>query len=289
MAHPDLINALEDAFGLHIQEMRAVGGGDIASSYLLETTQGKVFAKILDSPEGLGMLEAEQDGLKAISRTHTLHVPKVLGCAPTSRGACLLLEYIPAGAGSGASSATLGRGLAAMHQDTSPDFGWSRPNFIGSLPQKNDQNPSWASFYVRNRLVPQYRLARSRNLLSEAEIPDPDLMEQQVASLAADIRPSLLHGDLWGGNYLIASDGAPYLIDPAVYYGHAEVDLAMSLLFGGFSREFYDAYFEVHPKLPGFERRVQLYQLYYLLVHLNLFGRSYYGSVRSIGAELFAG
>lgn len=287
MARSDLVNALEDTFGLHIRQMRPVGGGDIASSYLLDTTQGEVFAKILDAPEGFRMLQAEQDGLKAISRTNTLEVPGVLGCAPIPQGACLLLEYIPPGTGSQAASEALGRGLAAMHRATAPTFGYPRPNFIGSLPQKNNENPSWATFFVQNRLVPQYNMARSRNLLSEAEIPDPALMEHQVTSLVPDIRPSLLHGDLWGGNYLIASDGNPYLIDPAVYYGHSEVDLAMSMLFGGFPRAFYDAYFEVLPKQPGFERRVQLYQLYYLLVHLNLFGRSYYSSVHRIGAELF--
>jgi fructosamine-3-kinase len=130
-------------------------------------------------------------------------------------------------------------------------------------------------------------MARSRQLLSDGEIPEVHLMEDRVSSLVQGVVPSLLHGDLWSGNYLISSDGTPYLIDPATYYGHREVDLAMSLLFGGFPKDFYDAYFEIHPKQQGFDLRVKLYQLYYLLVHLNLFGRSYYASVRALTSELF--
>ena len=287
MASPDLKTALEEAFRLEIQKMRPVRGGDIAGAYLLDTDEGPIFAKVLESPHGLDMLMAEKEGLRAISHTHTLSTPGVLGCAPTQSGSCLLLEYILPGAESRSSSEALGRGLARMHQVTGPFFGWYRPNYIGSLPQENTKAKDWSSFYTHSRLLPQYEKARIKRLLSREEIPDTALMEARVASFVPDTPPSLLHGDLWGGNYLISAHGAPYLIDPAVYYGHAEVDLAMSLLFGGFSEAFYDAYFEINPKQPGFELRVKLYQLYYLLVHLNLFGRSYYSSVRVLSSELF--
>jgi fructosamine-3-kinase len=283
----DLIKALEGTFGLEIQKIRPVGGGDIASSYLLSTARGPIFAKIMEGPDGLEMLEAEKDGLEAISNSDSLEVPRVLGCAPTPAGSCLLLEYVPPGPGSKAASRELGRGLARMHQVTSSSFGWHRPNFIGTLPQGNKEAPEWPAFYAGNRLFPQFEMARSRQLLSTAEIPGMERMKARVADLVPEVPPSLLHGDLWGGNYLISVNGTPYLIDPAVYYGHAEVDLAMSLLFGGFPQEFYDAYFEVNPKEAGFDLRVKLYQLYYLLVHLNLFGRSYYSSVSAITSELF--
>jgi fructosamine-3-kinase len=287
MAGSDLIKALEDSFDLEIRKLHPVRGGDIANSYLLETPGGSIFAKILMAPKGLEMLEAEKEGLNALSHTDTLDVPRVLGCARTPAGSCLLLEYIPSGPGSRYSSEALGRGLARMHQVTAPSFGWRLPNYIGSLPQKNSEGTDWPSFYVRNRLIPQYEMAHVRQLLSPGEIPEAHHMTRRISYLVPEIRPSLLHGDLWGGNYLISRDGTPYLIDPAVYYGHAEVDLAMSLLFGGFSEEFYGAYFEINPKQPGFDLRVKLYQLYYLLVHLNLFGRSYYSRVRALGSELF--
>jgi fructosamine-3-kinase len=287
MAGPDLKQSLEDAFRLNIHKVRAVRGGDIANSYLLHTDRGAIFAKMLEGPKGLEMLEAEKDGLTALAATDSLRVPEVLGCASTAAGGCLLLEYIPTGPGSRASSRELGRGLARMHQVTATSFGWPRPNFIGTLPQENKEALEWPGFYVHNRLAPQFEMARSRHLLTSAEIPGVGPMEARVCSLAPEVAPSLLHGDLWSGNYLISDDGTPCLIDPAVYYGHAEVDLAMSLLFGGFSQEFYDAYFEINPKQPGFDLRVKLYQLYYLLVHLNLFGRSYHASVRAITSDLF--
>jgi len=287
MAGSNLIQALEDAFDLEIRKLRPVRGGDIAKSYLLETPGGSVFAKMLEGPEGLEMLEAEKDGLTALSHANTLEVPGVLGCARTPAGSCLLLEYITSGPGSRASSRKLGRGLAKLHQVGAPSFGWARPNFIGTLPQENTEASAWPAFYVQRRLAPQYELSRSQNLLAVGEVPTVGRMEARVADLVPEVSPSLLHGDLWSGNYLISADGRPYLIDPAVYYGHAEVDLAMSLLFGGFSEEFYDAYFEINPKQPGFGLRVQLYQLYYLLVHLNLFGRSYHASVRAITSKLF--
>ena len=287
MADPDLKTALEDAFRLEIRKIRPVRGGDIASAYLLDTAEGAVFAKVLESPQGVDMLMAEKEGLRAISQTNTLSAPRVLGCESTQSGSCLLLEYIPPGAETRLSSEALGRGLAGMHQVTGPSFGWHRPNYIGSLPQQNSRVTDWPSFYTHSRLLPQYEMARLNRLLSPNEIPDTALLEARVSSFVPDTPPSLLHGDLWGGNYLISADGVPYLIDPAVYYGHAEVDLAMSLLFGGFSEAFYGAYFEINPKRPGFDLRVKLYQLYYLLVHLNLFGRSYYPSVRALSSELF--
>ena len=279
--------ALENAFDLTVLELVPVRGGDIAKSFRLQTPEGPFFAKILDSPEGLQMLQAEAEGLKAISGTNTLKVPEVLGVVPLGSGGCLLMEYISPGTESRATSEALGRGLAQMHQATAPAFGWKQSNYIGSLPQENPAETDWAVFYARHRLLPQYRMAREQALMAREEIPDVDHMIARISALAENARPSLLHGDLWGGNFLISDSGIPYLIDPAVYYGHAEVDLAMSLLFGGFSPHFYGAYHEMIPKKPGFDRRVKLYQLYYLLVHLNLFGRSYYGSVSAISSALF--
>ena len=157
-----------------------------------------------------------------------------------------------------------------------------RDNFIGSLPQQNSHYDAWTDFYIANRLLPQFVLAVDTGRLGASDFPSEDKLHTVLSELFEGIRPSLLHGDLWGGNYLISSDGIPYLIDPAVYDGHSEVDLAMSRLFGGFGSRFYAAYHEVIPSQKGSEERNAVYQLYYLLVHLNLFGASYYPSVMQI-------
>ncbi|MEJ2161756.1 MAG: fructosamine kinase family protein [Robiginitalea sp.] len=287
MQNLTLIKDLEKAFGLNIKQLNRASGGDIAESYIIEAHNGRFFAKILNNTNGLDMLEAESEGLQAIARTGTLPVPRVEGCASLGSGSCLLLEYIPVGAERGRSFEALGRGLAQMHHHTSASFGWPRQNYIGTLDQVNTPNPSWDFFYCHYRLLPQYRLALDKGFLSASEIPEPEWMLSRISNLLPEIKPALLHGDLWSGNYLISSSGTPYLIDPSAYFGHAEVDLAMSLLFGGFPSRFYDAYFEIAPQVAGFEVRVALYQLYYLLVHLNLFGRSYYRKVVETGSRLF--
>ena len=287
MTDGPLKDQLEDAFGLGIERMSRARGGDIAASYLLETQHGRFFAKCMADREGWNILKAEVEGLRAIGETRTIKVPNVLGTAALQSGGCLLLEYIPVGQGSMESFVSLGRGLAQMHRTTAPEFGWPNPNYIGSLPQENTPSPDWTSFYVQQRLMPQYRMALDKGLLSQEEVPDDTSMVSRIHGMLPEIQPALLHGDLWNGNYLIDTAGVPYLIDPSVHFGHAEVDLAMSLLFGGFPPAFYEAYFEVAPKEEGFKRRVALYQLYYLLVHLNLFGRSYHSRVREIGDDLF--
>jgi fructosamine-3-kinase len=192
------------------------------------------------------------------------------------------MEYIPSRSARPEDLARLGEQLAALHQCTADTFGWEHDNFIGSLPQPNRSRPDWPSFYARERLWPQLRMARRAGLLTIAETPELPAIEAVCRDLLPTARPALLHGDLWGGNYLIAHTGDPVLIDPATYYGHGEVDLAMSRLFGGFGPSFYAAYEAVRPTPAGGEDRNELYQLYYLLVHLNLFGSSYYSGVNRI-------
>lgn len=288
MGAPSLSDQIFAAFGLRVSNIRRVGGGDIADSYLLDTGGGPVFAKCLGGAEGLDMLQAEAEGLREIGQAKCLPVPEVLGVGALQSTACLLLEYIPSERGSESASEALGRGLARMHQVGAAAFGWHRDNYIGKLPQDNTQETDWPTFYASRRLMPQYEMALGHGLLTRAEVPAPGAVVRAVSAAVPEATPALLHGDLWSGNYLISEKGDPYLIDPATYYGHREVDLAMSLLFGGFPRRFYDAYFEVYPKAPGFEDRVKLYQLYYLLVHLNLFGRSYYSSVKTLGEVFFS-
>ena len=181
-----------------------------------------------------------------------------------------------------------GTQLAKLHLNHKAKFGFTSDNFIGSLPQSNKQYSDWANFYWHERIAPQLKLAKQNNLLHASKI----ISEQTAIAvfeelLGKDVKPTLLHGDLWAGNYLIATDGTPYLIDPATYWGHSMVDIAMSKLFGGFGNEFYTAYHEIIPKTDNYNAQIDLYQLYFLLVHLNLFGRSYYGSVSSILKHYF--
>ena len=289
MAHDRFIGALERIMGRQILGHKPVGGGDIAASYLLQTAQGPVFAKMLRGSGAYDILTAEAEGLAALKKAGAISVPALYHCEKTDFGAALLMEYIPRGAGSDASQETLGRSLALLHQSTHDAFGWSRNNYIGSLPQNNPRELDWASFFTLHRLKFQFDLALSSNYIEAREVPAVEHMVHKISSLLPEVRPALLHGDLWGGNYLISADHTPYLIDPSVYYGHSEVDLAMTRLFGGFSSRFYDAYFEVSPAQPGIEDRMALYQLYYLLVHLNIFGPSYLAAVSETANSVFGG
>jgi fructosamine-3-kinase len=181
-----------------------------------------------------------------------------------------------------------GAGLAALHNIHQEHFGWEISNYIGNLPQSNTVHPGWASFYLNERLKPQLKMAVDSGLLRPKDNPGDGNLQEVLKGLFNDTSPALLHGDLWNGNYLISHTGEAYLIDPAVYRGHAEVDLAMSRLFGGFGQSFYKGYHSVRPRQHGADEREQIYQLYYLLVHLNLFGNSYRSAVKSILNRFFA-
>jgi protein-ribulosamine 3-kinase len=174
-----------------------------------------------------------------------------------------------------------------LHRSGAERFGWPRSNYVGSEPQDNTEEADWPSFYVRRRLEPQLERAHARGLASASMRRGLERLVARMPELAgAPEPPSRLHGDLWSGNAFAAADGAPVLIDPAVYGGHREIDLAMMRLFGGFSERVFDAYEEEWPLAPGNEARVALYQLYPLLVHVNLFGAGYAAGVERALATL---
>ncbi|NLZ95928.1 MAG: fructosamine kinase family protein, partial [Bacteroidales bacterium] len=167
-------------------------------------------------------------------------------------------------------------------------FGFSSDNFIGALHQANKQHADWPNFYWHERIMPQLKLAKQSKMLKATEIISEQISISVFEELLGEnVKPSMLHGDLWAGNYLIDKNGAPYLIDPATYWGHSMVDIAMSKLFGGFGNEFYIAYHNMIPKTDNYIAQVDLYQLYFLLVHLNMFGRSYYDGVADILKRYF--
>ena len=263
--------------------IQSLSGGSISSAYLLKSSSADYFLKVNSKSEALEMFEAEQKGLQAIEETNTIAVPKVHHVDRFEGKAFLLMNYVESKHASSDDFKTLGTQLAQMHLNHQNTFGFSSNNYIGSLSQSNTQYSNWAEFYWHERIAPQLKLAERKNLLNANEIPSKQTAINVFENLlGSNIKPSLLHGDLWGGNYLIASDGTPYLIDPAVYYGHSMVDIAMSKLFGGFGNEFYNAYHKIIPPSSNYNAQIDLYQLYFLLVHLNFFGSSYYGSVASI-------
>ncbi len=197
------------------------------------------------------------------------------------------MEHIEAKSPNSKDLELFGNQLAQLHKVTSDEFGFEENNFIGSLHQSNKTHTKWNDFYLEEHLIPQLELSKSKGLLNVDEIPETQKLKDICFPYFKNAKSSLLHGDLWSGNYLISTSGKPYLIDPAIYFGHNEVDIAMSKLFGGFGQSFYDSYHSFISKDKFTEDRIQLYQLYYLLVHLNMFGTSYYSSVKQILSKYF--
>jgi fructosamine-3-kinase len=231
------------------------------------------------------MFEAEALGLAALEKIEAVRVPRVFAVGTVGDAAYLALEWIEFAAKSAEAEAELGRGLALQHRSTSTTFGWSRDNTIGSTPQLNRPCTDWPAFLRERRLRYQLDLAGRNGLPSSILGRGLSLLEQ-LDEFLGDHRPtpSLLHGDLWGGNWAATRAGVPFIFDPAVYYGDREADIAMTRLFGGFGDAFYAAYEAEWPLPASSERRVDLYNLYHLLNHFNLFGAGYLEAVQaSIG------
>lgn len=278
-----LLSHITQLTNKEFHDVQSLSGGSISSAYLLKWDKGAYFLKVNSTDDALEMFKAEHRGLSAIEKTATIAVPKVHHVDVYNNKAYLVMDYVESKSASGNDYKTLGTQLAKLHLNHKEKFGFFADNFIGELPQSNTQHVDWPSFYWHERIAPQLQLAKQSKMLKPSEIiPEQTAISVFEELFEKDIKPSLLHGDLWAGNYLIATDGTPYLIDPAVYWGHSMVDIAMSRLFGGFGSEFYTAYHEIIPKTANYEAQIDLYQLYFLLVHLNMFGSSYYGGVAAI-------
>lgn len=287
-------NSIEDGikacFGdsVTIKDSSYVGGGDINEARCLQLSNGeKIFVKS-NSAANKGFFEAEELGINAIAATETIQVPKLLfrGVDEKAGKSFLAMEYI-----SGAGRVhyfwdMFGQSLAAMHLADTGSFvsdgkyGFDTDNYIGASKQINSPRDSWVDFFRECRLGPQFKMAERyfdtsiiKNILK--------LLDKLPELLTEPKQPSLLHGDLWSGNYIVGNDGKAWLIDPAVYVGHAEADLAMTELFGRFPAGFYNAYSTVNPIDPGYKDRRDLYNLYHLTNHFNLFGGTYLSAVIS--------
>lgn len=264
-------------------QVRPLGGGSINEACMVELSGRPYFVKWNSISRYPGMFEAEAHGLQLLASTNSLRIPAVAGSGSCGDYAFLMLEYIEGGRPAADGWERFGQKLAELHRNTNEHFGLDRDNYIGSLPQINSPRlTSWPEFFVESRLKPQLKMAMQRGHVSSAMQRQFEHLFQKMDQFFPDEPPALLHGDLWSGNYLFASNGEACLIDPAVYYGHREMDLAMSLLFGGFDKRFYDAYNEAWPLEKGWRARMDLCNLYPLLVHVNLFGGGYVSQVRFV-------
>jgi protein-ribulosamine 3-kinase len=300
--------ALEETTGRphRIERASPVGGGCINPSARLETDVGEVFFAKWNPAPLQGFFATEARGLAALAKAAAgaLRVPQVIGYGEGEGGdpGWLALEYIPQGSLAPGYGEALGRGLAALHraggegteseESGSTSYGWEESNYIGSLPQSNASRALWGEFWRDERILPQVERARDMGHFPGRESDQLNMLVEALPGIlegADEDGPSLLHGDLWSGNVYPGPAGEPVLIDPSVYRGHREVDLAMSELFGGFSPSFYQAYDEAWPVSPRYDAvRRDAYQLYYLLVHVNLFGFGYVGSSMSAVRRLLA-
>jgi len=265
-----------------------VGGGSISECYRWDSRAGALFVKLGAAASGAA-LAAEAAGLEELARTHTVRVPRVLATGHTPTAAFLALEWLEPGPRTGVSEQRLGEALAALHAVSAPRYGWSRDNTIGSTSQVNTWSEDWVEFFRERRLRPQLERALSGGYAPLLAAPGERLLESLPRLLAGHSpAASLLHGDLWGGNWFASAGGEPAVFDVAVYYGDAETDLAMTRLFGGFGAAFYRAYEELRPLAPGAEQRCELYNLYHVLNHANLFGGGYVGQARAMIDALLA-
>lgn len=267
---------------------KSVGGGCINEAYVLSDGARRFFVK-LNAATRLSMFEAEAAGLAALAAPRVVRVPQPLCVGQAAGHAYLVLEYLPLDASTKRAAARLGEQLAALHRVVADRFGFERDNTIGSTPQPNGWSDDWVSFLREHRLGHQLRLAARRGLPPGVEEAGQRLLEA-LPAFFRDHRPepSLLHGDLWGGNWAATPVGDPVIFDPATYYGDREADLAMTELFGGFPQDFYAAYRAAWPLDAGYAVRKNLYNLYHVLNHFNLFGGGYVTQAARMIAALLA-
>ncbi|AQG82103.1 fructosamine kinase family protein [Spirosoma montaniterrae] len=267
---------------VEVIETQFLSGGDINTAAQVFSSEGVFFVKwnhALDHPT---LFETEARGLDLLRQADALTIPEVIGYGQHNGQSFLILEYIGPGSPNRTYWETLGQSLAELHSHTQPRFGLHFDNFIGLLPQANPLTINGPAFFFEQRLLPQAGMALYKGLLPKTAYDALLRLGTCLPDLLPNERPALLHGDLWSGNTLVTDDGRPALIDPAVYYGYREAELAFTRLFGGFEQRFYDAYDEAFPLISGFEERVAIYNLYPLLVHVNLFGSGYVSGVERV-------
>src|SRR5688572_23542761 len=267
---------------IQIQKVIPLTGGSINTALQLITNKGTFFAKYNDHNKYKGMFELEARNLDMLAATRTLRTPNIIAHFTYEDLDFLVLEFVEAGSPHYEFWSDLGFGLAHLHKNKGQKFGLDYDNYVGSLHQQNTPTEKWSEFFIHYRLNPMVKKAYDSGKADAHLVEKFESLYRRIPEIFPNEAPSLLHGDLWSGNVMSTVDGDPLVYDPAVYYGHREMDIAMSKLFGGFESEFYEAYNEVYPLEPDWEHRVQICNLYPLLLHVNLFVGSYIQSVKNI-------
>ena len=278
----NLVQTIAQDCGIDISRYDQVHGGDINECYCLHGQGSNYFLKLNDAGRLPAMFEMEAAGLEALRNHSTMIVPELIQHGIVNDKQWLLLQWIEKGSAKKNAMENFGTALATMHKQPQPCFGWHKDNYIGSLFQINTEQHSWTEFYTQYRIMPLVKLLFSKGIFSKPGMEDATRFCKKATGLFPEEPPALLHGDLWGGNYMIHTGGDAVIFDPAVYFGHREMDLGMTKLFGGFSQPFYDAYHGTYPLEKGWQQRLPLTQLYPLLVHAVLFGGHYVISVKEI-------
>jgi len=275
---------LEQKLNSKIISFTSLSGGCISDAYKITTNDNSnFFLKYNYQSASNDMFIKEANGLKELTKANAIRIPEVLGFDENY----ILLEYIPTGNRRKNFFEEFGQRFAVLHKFTSDNYGFYEDNYIGSNPQKNipeqKEKSNWVNFYFNKRILFQLQLAEKLGNSTEELRKGILKLENKIEEIiSSNEKPSLLHGDLWSGNYMVDENGSAVLIDPAVYYGHREADLGMTKLFGGFSSEFYKSYMETFPLEDGYEYRENIYKLYHVLNHLNLFGGGYYSQALSL-------
>jgi fructosamine-3-kinase len=271
-----------DDCGLNVQRYEQVHGGDINRSYCLITSSAKYFLKVNDKNKFPLMFEKEAHGLDLLRKHCALIIPQVIKAGNSHDQQYLLLEWLEKGSPQKAMWEKFGHALALMHRQAQEYFGLDEDNFIGNLKQINTKEDDWFSFYIECRVMPLVQKLFDKGSYSKKDIAMANVFCDQLRNIFPAEAPALLHGDLWSGNYLIHSSGYVAIYDPAVYFGHREMDIGMTKLFGSFDQRFYDAYNEIYSLEIHWRKRLPLTQLYPLLVHAILFSGHYVAATKDI-------
>ena len=266
-----------------IRSVKAVAGGCINNSQIIELETGQQFFLKSNASAPRGMFETESKGLKLLGQSGAIKVPQVIGVGETAKTDFLILESICPEKPALDFSQRFGRQLATLHRQTQTHFGLDHDNYLGATLQPNQQHNDWGVFWKQQRFGFQFQLAQERGYMDATFNKLSDRLLNRVDELLkTNESPALIHGDLWSGNFMVGPSGEPVLIDPAVYFADREAEFGMTTLFGGFDQLFYDAYNEAWPLAAGAEQRIELYRLYHLLNHLNLFGSGYLNDCQAI-------
>lgn len=273
---------LEQHLGISISSIGLIpaGGGSINDTYQVKLTgEKKFFLKLNLADKFEGLFQKEKNGLEFLAKANCILTPSIFLCETIEKYQLLLLEWIEPGVRNEGFWKKFGEQLARLHHSSHDHFGFIENNYMGSLPQNNSFTENWEEFFVNYRLRPQIQLAIAKAHLGKDLVDRFENLFKKIGSFFNREKPALLHGDLWSGNFLCNSHSMPVLIDPAVYFGHRSMDLAMTTLFGGFDEVFYDSYHHHFPLPANYREQWEICNLYPLLIHLNLFGKSYLADI----------